>query len=119
MNRYDAFTALIICLCALGVYFAFGFRIGSSENLTALIYEDGSLLAEYDLSGIKEKKTIDFNGVTAEISKDGVCITEAECADKSCVKRGRITKSGEIIVCVPNRIVIRLSGGGGIDAVSY
>ncbi|HBE87040.1 MAG TPA: hypothetical protein DDW53_19330, partial [Lachnoclostridium sp.] len=37
-------------------------------------------------------------------------ITEASCPDKVCVRTGKIHRSGELIVCLPNRVVITIEG---------
>ena len=44
------------------------------------------------------------------IAKGKVWIAEAPCPQKFCRKMGRISRSGEVIVCVPNRIFIRVEG---------
>ena len=37
-------------------------------------------------------------------------ISEASCPDKICIHQGKISRDGEIIVCLPNRITVRISG---------
>ena len=54
--------------------------------------------------------------------KDGtVSVTEASCKNQVCVKHGAISRSGETIVCLPNRLVVRIDNGGeggGYDSVT-
>ena len=55
--------------------------------------------------------------------KDGtVTVTEASCKNQVCVKHGAISRSGETIVCLPNRLVVRIENGsgkgGGYDSVT-
>ena len=54
-----------------------------------------------------------------EIAEGGVRMKEADCPDQICVSRGLIRKSGQSIVCLPHRLVIRLEqlGDQELDAV--
>lgn len=55
-----------------------------------------------------------------EVRDDRVRVLSSPCPLKLCVKTGWIGSSGQMIVCLPNEVVIRLPGSlpGGIDAVS-
>lgn len=52
--------------------------------------------------------------------QDGsVYIKKAPCHDKTCQKTGKINKTGESIICVPQRLVIRIIGANaGPDAIT-
>ena len=53
--------------------------------------------------------------------KDGkVSVTEASCKNQVCVRHGAISGTGESIVCLPNRLVVRIENGegGGYDSVT-
>lgn len=56
------------------------------------------------------------------ISAGTVSVTEASCKNQVCVKHGAITSPGESIVCLPNRLVVRIENGseegGGYDSVT-
>ena len=56
------------------------------------------------------------------ISGGTVSVTEASCKNQVCVKHGAISRSGESIVCLPNRLVVRIEDGseegGGYDSVT-
>jgi len=45
-----------------------------------------------------------------EIGDEEVRIIEADCPDKIDVKQGYISKIGETIVCLPNRLVVEIKG---------
>ena len=49
---------------------------------------------------------------TIEISGGSVRMIYADCPDKICMHTGRISKSGQSIVCAPNRVVVSITGGG-------
>ena len=57
-----------------------------------------------------------------DIHDGTVSVTEASCKNQVCVKHGSISRSGETIVCLPNRLVVRIENGsgegGGYDSVT-
>jgi hypothetical protein len=44
------------------------------------------------------------------IDESGASFTQSPCADKKCIKSAPIKDAGEIAVCVPNRVMIRVLG---------
>lgn len=52
--------------------------------------------------------------------KDGAAkMTEADCPDQYCVHQKKIRHKGETIVCLPNQVVVTVTGGTAseVDAV--
>ena len=46
-----------------------------------------------------------------------VCVKEANCPDRLCVRQGWIRYEGESIVCLPHKLVVSIRGGeSGMDA---
>lgn len=60
------------------------------------------------------KKTIeiktDFGKNILKIENESVRVIEASCPDKLDVKQGRISQPGEVIVCLPNKLLIEIRG---------
>lgn len=50
------------------------------------------------------------------IENGSVAMTDADCPDKLCVKTGRISKTGETIVCLPHRVVVEIIGSAADDS---
>lgn len=46
---------------------------------------------------------------------NGVEITEASCPDKVCVESGFISKPSERIVCMPNKVVIKIKASDKVN----
>ncbi len=60
-------------------------------------------------------------GVTVvETDGSGVRIVSSPCPHHYCVRQGRITMRGQAIICVPNRVAVRIIGDGksGVDGVT-
>jgi hypothetical protein len=57
---------------------------------------------------------------TLEIKDGYVSMSGASCPDKLCVKHKRIHYDNESITCLPNRVVLRISGGeeSDLDAIA-
>ena len=72
-------------------------RIGDGESVMYSLSEDG----EYKLLG----------GKNILVIKDGKAyMSHADCPDKTCVRTGAISKTGEQIICLPNRVYISIIG---------
>lgn len=97
-----AIFALTAALCALLMLWP------RPEGRTAVIYQDGREIQRVSLDALAERKVIELGGNTICIERDGVYMLYSSCPDKSCVKQGKITKAGTAIVCLPNRVVVRL-----------
>lgn len=56
-----------------------------------------------------------------EINDGKVRIADADCPDKICVKDGTISKPGEVLVCLPHKVVITIKGENKseTDELSY
>ena len=52
------------------------------------------------------------------ISGGKVSVTAASCRNQVCTEHVSISKAGESIVCLPNRLVVTIEGGGGYDTVT-
>ena len=57
-------------------------------------------------------------GRTVRVEPGAVSMERADCPDQICVRQCRITGSSHPIVCLPNRVEIRLTAGDGFDAVT-
>jgi len=56
------------------------------------------------------------------VVRDGsVFVAAAPCANQICVKTGRVSRPGQWIACLPNRVFVAVEGAGEeqIDARSY
>ena len=65
--------------------------------------------ADYALNG----------GTNHLVIEDGCAYLDyADCPDKLCVKQGKIRHGGQSLVCLPNKLAVRVvSDDGGVDIV--
>ncbi len=103
---------LIFILIAAGIFFVL--KIENKNNLTkqdkkiVIKYLDNELITEFS----KNKKEIKVKGKRGysiiEIGSNWVRMKESACPSKFCVKRGKIFKPGESIICLPNQVLITI-----------
>lgn len=56
---------------------------------------------------------------TIEIANGAVSITHASCPDGVCMRMGAKSRTGEMLVCLPNNLTVTIEGApSGIDAVA-
>ena len=94
---------------------------GSNVTGVARVTWDGDFYGEYDLSVdkiIPLKKKGRMNKIV--ISQGTVEIVEANCRNHTCVKKGKIWKGGQSIICVPNRVAVEivLTNDSAYDAMA-
>jgi hypothetical protein len=81
---------------------------------------DGKLQGIYDLSENRVVQIDSANGHnTMEIRDGQVSMTEADCPNGDCMAFGGIRLTNQVIVCLPNKVVLTLRGSGGPDSISY
>lgn len=106
---------LIIIFAAFVMLFAAFF--GRSDGETVKIYINGELYREAALnkdSTIHVKSRYGENTVTVKNGCAAVC--DADCPDKLCEKTV-ISKGGQCIVCLPNRLSVVIEGKNETDVI--
>lgn len=57
-------------------------------------------------------KTIRLDGNTIVIKDGCVRMEWADCENQLCVSQGKISKSGETIICLPHKVSVAITEGG-------
>jgi hypothetical protein len=107
----------LVLLAALGVGGLLLFRGGGADR--AEVYLDGELYAAVDLRAVREPYTLPIgDGNVLEVDRGRVRMLSADCPDQICVHQSWSSEPAKPIVCLPNRVTVLLTGGGGeTDAV--
>ena len=110
------FAALVILIALAGLLVQEKFL--KKEGSYAMIWSGGTEVARLPLSKDTELVIGDtVQGYNRIVVKDGfVSVTEADCADKICVREGKISSTGEVIACLPHELIITVEGAGEEDA---
>ena len=110
MSRRDA--ALLVILLAVGALLFFFLRINRAEGGTAVVRVSGEPYGSYDLHTDQEIEIQGTNGGTNLLQiRDGkASVIQASCPDLLCVHQGTVSRQGESIICLPNEVVVEISG---------
>lgn len=99
-----ALSLLLICGTA-----ALVMRLVSSDGTKAVIYVNGTEYGTYPLDEDTEIKVGTEYGENTVVIKDGEAfVRDASCPDKICEKTHSVSRGGESIVCLPNRMSVRI-----------
>ena len=115
MNKSD--LKLVFVLLFISIICVVVFKLIGKSGGSALVYHDGELIKTIDLS-IDNKYVVsgDNGDVVIVVSGGKIKVDEENSPLHLCSKQGYISNTYESIVCLPNKIVINISGDD-LDAV--
>ncbi len=103
---------LIIAFIAVFSIVAFYYFAKGDEGAYAEILYDNKVIKRVDLSVDKEFSLKNYENVVFKVEKGGIAFISSDCPDKVCVRTGFIKNKGQSAVCLPNRLTLRIVGGG-------
>ncbi len=121
-RKKDLLVLVILAAAIIGVWL--GFRAGSRGTASMVrVTVDGKEFGSYSLSEDGEIPISNGNKVTNTlVIKDGKAdMIEADCPDKLCVHQKAISAKGEMIVCLPNKVVAEVVSSeeeAGFDTIA-
>lgn len=101
MKKAD--VKLIICLATVGIILLAVVLLCSKNGKTVVITQNNKQIYSGSLS---ENKVINLKTNVIEIKNGRVDVTWAVCKNQICVNHKAISKKGEQIACIPNKILI-------------
>ena len=117
----DVLLSLVVLIGSFWSIFAFN-NASSDDASNLVIYKNGTIIKEAILS---VDKVINLPLASGNISLEikpgsGVHILASSCPAQVCVHTGWIKQPGETIICLPNKILLEISGENNeYDAISY
>ena len=111
-------------VAAAAVALLFFLQPEESNFLTASVVLEGETIAEYELSTLTGPVTLVVDEapypLTIQAEPGRIRIAESACPSQDCVHTGWISRAGQQIICLPDKLVISLSGSGSqeFDAIS-
>lgn len=128
MNIADAILAAVVVVIAAAIFF---YGVITTGNKTGFgLYIDGKLVESYKMGETVEHVIETDYGKNTLIIQDGVAyLVDCNCPDALCEKMGKISRPGEMIVCLPHHLEVKIinsksgkgqhSGDDTVDAVNY
>ena len=115
--KADVLAIAMVAALAILVSIIFWTSVGSEEGNMVMIYQEGKLIQELSLDHDTEF-VIEGDYENVVTVKDGkAAITKSDCPGTDCVHSGWIHEAGRSIVCLPNRVELRIEGASEVDFV--
>lgn len=97
-------------------------NLENSQGGKAEVYVDNQLKYVFKLEEGKKEYFVDTNlgGVNIEVNKMKIRVTSSNSPLKICVKQGWISNSGDTIVGIPDKLLIKIVGNSeesDVDAI--
>lgn len=115
MKRLDIIIIVLmitISIASLGIYKWYTNQVYGEKYLEISV--KGELFKTLPLKEDSKEETLNINtdlGVNiVKISNGRVGIVDANCPDELCIKDGFISQPGEMLVCLPNKLVLEIKG---------
>lgn len=126
MKKGDLVIVALVIVVAMG-WFLKDIILPDTSDKHAVIKVDTDIYTTLPLDSSKERQEIPVrlpgnNYVHVITEKDEIWVEDASCPDKVCVNTGIISKSGQSIVCLPNKTVVYIEGtqeDPNVDDVTY
>ena len=116
MKKRDIILIASILVIAIALFLIV--ELTKEEGAGVTVKVDGVKVAEYSLTA---NGTYPLNGGSniLVIENGKAYLTDANCPDKLCVHQGKISRTGETITCLPNKLTVTVFGAEeSVDLVS-
>lgn len=109
MKKYykDLILIIVLIIVSIGIYIGYSFF--AEKGTKVRIYVDKKLYEELDLS-VNQSKNIstEYGTNIIKIKDNEVFVESASCDNQICVNHKAISNSKESIICIPNRLVVKI-----------
>lgn len=118
MNKSD--IKLLVILSIVIVSICIIINITKKEGSTAEIYYGDKLVLTIDLN-IDKEYIVDgeLGNVVLEVKNKEIRVKEENSPKHICSREGFIGDSSRTLICLPNKIIVKIVGEANIDGVVY
>ena len=107
----DLILVAVLLVAALALFFVMRSLQArdTGSGAQAVVTVEGREIGRYPL---KKSGTFPLNGGTniLVVENGEAWVSEANCPDKVCMGMGKISRNGEFIACLPNRLLVVIEG---------
>lgn len=112
MRKNDFWLILVLAVLALGSWFLFHSRTADRDKVL-VVQKDQQVIQRIELKKVtSETKLIipvDHGELVVAYDREGGQVVSSPCPDQVCVRQGKITRSGQTIACVPEKVLLTLT----------
>ena len=113
---------LAVLIAAAAIILIFVVRAPADNQLTAIVLRDGQEIYRADLaqSPDGDEFHIDELDIIIKFEDGRVRFAASSCLDQTCVYTGWLSRAGDIAVCLPNSVIVKIEGtpSGDIDVIA-
>lgn len=123
MKKNDFLLIGVVLVLALAAYLGMSIFQGlNTHDAEAVVLIDGEEYGSFPLDTdlIERIELSDGSFNVLEIKEGKADVTEASCPDGVCVNHRAVSKQGQSITCLPNKLVVEIRNGeeSGVDAIT-
>ena len=108
-RKTDIIIITIIILVAIISYF-FISAFFKDEGTKVQVFQNNKLVKEFPINKDKTYEIKDKDKINIVTVRSGkVFMKDANCPDKLCVKQGSISSNGESIICLPHKVIVKVT----------
>lgn len=118
MKKNDIIMIAVIVIIALAAFVGINlYGEHNTKDAQAVVTIDGEVYGTYPLAeDVTVKIESEDGGFNLLVIEDGAAsVEEASCPDKICVRHKPVDKTGETLVCLPNKVVVEIQNGEAAD----
>lgn len=115
-QKSDLLAVAVVVLLAIATALAF-MPAEEGKADCVRVYRDGELVDTLSLNRDGEVEIAGEYTNVITVRNGAAAITGSDCPGEDCVHSGWIRSPGRSIVCLPNRVEIRISGEAEVDLV--
>ncbi len=123
MTKYDKILIIMVVVISLFGMYIVKEKASNYNKKYVEIIVDGTEHSKYVLDNNidKEIEVITDKGYNIiHIQNGQVVVEESDCNNQLCVRKGVIEEPGELIVCLPYKVVVQITGSSeDLDSISY
>lgn len=105
---------VVLAVAAFALFLLYLFRPAPGSFLTATVLLDHETIAQYELSALDQPVTLSLEDVdyplTIRAERGRIRVLDSTCPGEDCVHTGWVSASGGQIVCLPNHLIISVTG---------
>lgn len=113
LYRNDLIVNIIIIVLCIALPICF-FLTDSGGERTVIISCDGKIKKQIKLS---EDCVYQVHGVEVTVKDGRAFVSASSCPDGLCMKMKDAKNTGDSIICVPNRVSVKITGKSGEDGI--
>lgn len=107
-------AAIIAFACGIWIHLA----LMQTDQTYGEIWIDGEQYRQIKLND-QTDETIELDGkkgkVVIRAEGKSIWFEDADCPDHTCIKTGKISKVGQSAVCLPNRVMLKITGSNAAE----